>query len=66
MDVQSYQMASFPGAVVAAGTGGSTAPGRVLGEDTASPCPCPGLLFPWDVLPLGLVTCAPPWWDCAH
>ena len=38
VDVQSYhQLASCLGAVVAADTGGSTAPGRALGEDAAAP-----------------------------
>lgn len=36
VDVQSYRLASCPGAVVAAGTGGSTATGGVLAEDAAA------------------------------
>lgn len=36
VDVQSYRLASCPGAVVTAETGGNTAPGRALREDTAT------------------------------
>lgn len=48
---QSYQLAPRLEVVVAAEKGGSTAPGRVLGEDTAAwpsrGIPCSSLVSPW-------------------
>ncbi|RLW03771.1 hypothetical protein DV515_00006419 [Chloebia gouldiae] len=65
VDVQSYQLAPCLEVVVAAEKGGSTAPGRVLGEDTAAwpsrGIPAPASCPPGCVLPLGLATCASPW-----
>lgn len=59
VDVQSYQLASCPGVVVTAETGGSMVPGSALGEDAAAPAVpwCPLL---WPRVPLG--ACCPGGW----
>lgn len=59
VDVQSDRLASCPGAVVTAETGGSTAPGRALGEDAAAPA-VPWRPLLWPRVPLG--ACCP--WGC--